>query len=337
MNRSAYARYAGAPLCALALFALPAVGQVAAPSLVTLRPEIVNPRALEPDASSFTGLNPATMQWGFPSRFGYGQLESRRQSDDPPKSVDEEYAGSYGGFRWVTSYGTLGGDALDVHDREANLSLNRSASNGALSIPYDAGLAFGAAVGSSRFTFRVPPPVPPPGPQDFEKRADRTTVGVSFRWWEMVFLGIAVTREQREHKDLLNPTAPVIKSNRNIERYGLGFRKGGTLQMHLEYFVENKDTVSTSQPTPDDKDEQRQTWVAEFSLWGLLAAYRASTVERPDEDRSYDVVSYDAGWSPTSGLSILVHLTEARERKKNIPVPFDIMNRTRSIAVAWLF
>jgi len=341
-------------LCLLTLGLLFAAGvlhaQVAVPSMVPARPEVLDPGMLPLDAS-FTPENPAAMQWGTPSQVAYGVMEAEVRHKDFPNDDPDDFRGTYGGFRWVGQRFSLAAEDITLKDREPYFDIKQNTNSVALAFRYDDGLAFGLETGRSEDRHFFPgAPIPPPDPSAGKTEVDRTTIGVSFRFWERLFLGIAQTRESWMIAITEPPPAFRIEQSRVVEKYGLGLRAGTTYRIHAEYDVISKEPFEG--PGEKHQEEEREVAVLELKVWNFLVAGRATTIRHLRErtpnteiKAKYDVMAMDYGWAPDDGLAIMVHLSKSKIREHDFdefrsPDQFisrDLETRSAAASVTWLF
>lgn len=309
-------RSAGIGLALLAGVVLPAGvatvawGQIAAPSLVP---------------GTFSSENPAAIKWGAPSRIGAAVVSQR--DVDTPGNQKTDYAGASGGFRLVGETLALGAEGLHLEDLESNLHDVRDFASAALALQTGNSIAWGLGYNSGKQTLNT-----------VKTESREPNLGISLRLGEVWFVGGTIGRESLSSKDALLPAADFY-GERDVLRAGLGFRRGGTVLMHVEAFAINKLDYATKFGKFAGEDTSGGT--LEFTFWNFLlgGSTRHTQVHHALVD-TVDNTTGDVGWAPRQGFSLTLHYEETRAVFVKQPadlVPPKKVSTLESVVLAYLF
>ena len=310
-------RSVGIGLALLAGMVLPAGiatvawGQIAAPSIVP---------------GTLSSENPAAIKWGAPSRLGAAAV-SQRDVDNPGNHATA-YAGASGGFRLVGETLALGAEGLHLEDQESNLHDVRDSSSAALALQTGNSIAWGLGYNTFKQTLNT-----------VKTNSREPDFGISLRLGEVWFVGGTVGRESLSHKDALLPAADFY-GERDVLRAGLGFRRGGTVLVHVEAFAINKPDFDTkTQGKFGGEDTSGGT--LEFTFWSFLlgGSTRHTQMHHALTD-TIDHTTGDVGWAPRGGFSLTLHYEETRVAFIQQPtdlVPPKKVSTLESVVLAYLF
>ncbi len=309
-------RSAGIGLALLAGVVLPAGvatvgwGQIAAPSLVP---------------GTFSSENPAAIKWGAPSRIGAAVVSQR--DVDTPGNQKTDYAGASGGFRLVGETLALGAEGLHLEDLESNLHDVRDFASAALALQTGNSIAWGLGYNSGKQTLNT-----------VKTESREPNLGISLRLGEVWFVGGTVGRESLSSKDALIP-ALNFYGDRDVLRAGIGFRRGGTVLMHVEAFAISKLDYDTKFGKFAGEDTSGGT--LEFTFWSFLlgGSTRHTQVHNAVTD-TIDLTTADVGWAPRQGISLTLHYEEARvafiQRPADLAAPTK-KSTLEAVILAYLF
>jgi len=295
----------------LAALAAPALAQVAAPSLLPVNPFV--DAASYYTALDFVTLNPAAMQWGAPSRIGAAALEVTR---DEGTGSDLNFAGEAYGARGVWERFSLAAEASSVKDDEASFDYTQDTTFYGL-----AAQPFGwLALGASQYEAKI----------DDGGNATTDTIGaygVSLRLSEMFFVGYTSGRETLDSYQLTE------KVSRDVRAFGVGFRRGGSFNVHAEYysFYRAPYKINGGYRAKDQAD----VGVLELGLGSLVAGYRAFRYENKSDSEKSDGQQVSLAWAPASGFTLGAHLATSTDKNADGSKKAD--EEVRTISVGWQF
>ncbi len=269
-------------------------GQIAAPSLAP---------------GTFSSENPAAIKWGAPSRFGAGYLAEH--DTNTPSNQHTDYTGASGGFRLVGESLALGFETQGKQDQEDNLHDERGTSSAALAVQTGPVLAWGLGYNAFNQTLN--------SAKTATKEPD---LGLSLRLGEIWFIGGTVGRESTSHKDQLAP-ATEFYGDRDVVRAGIGFRRGGTVLMHMEAFAINKRDYDTT-ALGKFGGESTSGGTVEFTFWSFLlgGSARHTKVHATLTD-TIDLMTADIGYAPREGLSLTLHYESQKVVFKQQPTDLE--------------
>jgi hypothetical protein len=305
--------------------------QVAAPSLVPF---------------SFVTENPAAMQWGTPSRVGAASLQAQQVTS--PSSSNDNFGGYSGGFRIVGKHFSVAaeGEHLESTNKPYGPSESQDTVEGAIAVGLWDWLAIGA--GQSNFLSNT---VSPNNTNSVSTSTssiglDSTQGGISIRIGEWFFLGGGGGQESGSLKvnvsTLGQTTANAL---RNVTKYGVGIRTGGSVLTHFEFYEIDRTKFSFSSasgpltaqvPTFSSKETQ-QTGVAEVNFGGFLLAYLASHTARDSGFNTTDEQQAAIGYAPVTGFTVVIFGTQTVEHEPSGLTYGTITFTKYGLALTYLF
>lgn len=298
------------------LVAATAQAQVAVSELVPAAPRILDPEDIVPSAS-FVPANPAAMQWGAPSRWGVGTISGDRKQTAPTAGGTTDFGGFYAGVRVVSDDITFGAHLIEYSDETNTFSLNADWNVLAGGVAFQSGdmIAFGASVeradntsGGSTFDFNT------------------ITLGLSLNVSKDIFVGLALGTE--------DITAPGESGDRSVQKYGVAYRTGGQTQYHLEAYIVDRE--ENSQFGSGVFSDSRETvLVAEAIFGNLLVGASFITISRDRLNQEISALTFDIGWAPKAGLSLMYHQESTTTENNASGTEFD--TGTTAISLAWSF
>ncbi len=312
-------RFAGLLLLSLLLAGLgtPARAQVAVPSLVPAAPRIGDPVYDVPTAS-FVTPNPAAMQWGSPSKWGFGQIDSERRQTQPSQGTLVELSGIYVGFRKVAEDISFGAELLELSDdSNAVLEADWDVLDGAVAFQSGDNIAFG--VGADRTSTSR---------NANSLEFDAINLGMSIEVQSNVFIGFAIGTE--DISSSFNGD-----DDRSVQKYGIGYRKGGTVNTHFELYAIEKDEADN--PSGEFTDVGTLVGVAEFNLSNLLLAASYSLTERERVLLDTTTVTVDIGWAPKNGLAVMFHRENTTTEDTTPANESETETETTALSIAFQF
>ena len=271
--------------------------QVAVPPLNPAMPDIAAPPGQV--QAGFVTLNPAATQWGAPSRVGLGIVQAETGGEGQ-KTVDFE--GRYVGLRLVGEIFSVAAEAIEItsQNRKAQ-KLDIETANAALAGQVTKFLAVGGGYSREITT-------------DDSSEADeqKTTVGISFRWAEMFFVGAARGTEELDFK--VTSTGSKFDAKRDLTMVGAGVRLGGAVLVHAEYYVINRDPYKISGIEFNEKESQ--VGVLELGALNFVLGYRLTntTITDAGVETKLTVQSADLAWAPEEGFTVGIHVEDAEQK-----------------------
>jgi hypothetical protein len=254
-------------------------GQFAAPSIVP---------------SSFTADNPAVVKWGSPSAIGLGGGTQKFTTD--PKTQDVNYTEGNAGLRLVGETLALGLAAQHVADTTAGIS--DTIDYGAVDIGLQTGnsLAWGLGYNSAKEV-----------QNHTTIQFSQPTFGISIRLAELWFIGAVGGQETVKFTDTTGLFTN-FQVQRNTFGGGVGFRRGGTVNVHMEVFGLSKAKSDTDNGAFAPA-ETTTGGTVEFTFWSFLigASTRHTDIKSGGQFTSTDVTTADIGYAPRQGLAITLH------------------------------
>jgi hypothetical protein len=310
--------------CALALAAGPALAQVAAPTILPAAPGVQDPAVLR--GPSLVPLNPAALSWATPAKIGLGTLRTTRDlsassvAGTPVPAQSFDYVGSYGGFQVGQRY-ALAVDAIQVQDQSKSEKLIASDSAAALSVQFANAVAVGAGYRS----------------QHEETAAEKSdshsaSAGLSLRLGEYFFLGGAYGTDSIVRTATAAAGVP-LRGQRGDMVWGVGFRKGGALRMHLEYDAAHLDNYEYK--GLKTLGGSVNSGVAEFGFWYLLLGYTGTSVDLSADRITSKGNEVTLGFAGDHGLAVLFHYNRAQTQVAATGLDVDAV--TRAVSLAWQF
>lgn len=294
-----------------------AQAQVAVPSLVPTQPRIGDPVVDVPTAS-FVTPNPAAMQWGSPSKWGFGQIKSSRQQTSPTTGSTVEFSGLYLGFRKVDKSLSLAAELLELSDdTNAVLEADWSVLNGAVAFQSGDSIAFG--VGADRTSTSN-------NANSLEYNA--LNLGMSFEVKTNMFIGFAIGTEDIHSSFDGDDT-------RGVQKLGFGYRKGGTANTHFEIYAVEK--AEGDNLAAEFTDVSELVGVAEFNISDLLLAASYATTERKRIEQEGTIVTVDLGWAPKNGLTVVFHQEQTTTKITTVGFESETDTDTTAISVGYQF
>lgn len=303
----------------LTLVAATAQAQVAVSELVPSAPRIIDPTQLIPSAS-FVTPNPAAMQWGAPSRWGGGVISGDRQQTAPTAGGVTDYGGIYAGARFVGDTLTVGGYLIEYSDDTNAFNLDADWNVLAGGVAFQSGdrVAFGLSTERADNTAGG-------ASQDF----NTINLGISFMATSKIFLGLALGTEDID--------AAGESGDRSVQKYGVGYRSGGQAQTHLEaYIIDREDNPQFGSSVYSDSVEK--VIVAEAVIGSFLLGASYAIISQDRNGQEISVITFDVGWAPKSGLSLLYHQeSAATESNASGAAPTETDTSTSAVSIAWSF
>ena len=286
--------------------------QVAAPSLVPF---------------TFVTENPAAMQWGAPSRVGLAYAQAQAVTD--PKSLNDNFDGYLGGLRLVGSRFSFAGEGSHFESSNKPYSVNEGEDTARGALAVRLGDIFSFGIGQQHSELKL---WSPNLSNLLQTTYDQTHGGFTFRFGEWFFLGAGGGQESVSGKNLTT-TLGSFSTSRDVYKYGVGIRTGGTILTHFEYYVVDKTKFANS--TLNGGHETDRTAVAELNLGGFLLAY--STTHYEFDTSSADTDTADIGYAPYTGLTIVLH-GEVTKGKDPTATLYPSTTTTRTgLAITYLF
>ena len=280
--------WVGMALLLVSIFATPAQAQVATAEVAPVRAEVHDPTLVAPSAG-FVPVNPATLQWGAPSRWGMGQIRAEREHVLPdPTWQTIRYKGIYGGFRKTGEGFSFAGETIDLSDTTtAGNTADWNVLSGAAS--FQAGENFTFGIGLTRT-----------GDSKGATTTDTSTtlLGMSTRIGRAIFAGLALGTENIEIGE--------ESSNRGVQIYGVGMRGGSTTsQWHLEGSKEERKEATDFQNRWEYADLVLTNLTAEFQTWKIFVGATATNGKRETFGREFRSNALEIGYMSTRDLSII--------------------------------
>lgn len=270
------------------LIGLPARAQVAVPSLVPAVPRVGDPILGIPTAS-FVPPNPAAMQWGAPSKWGLGKINAERRVTEPTVGTLVEFGGLFIGFRKVDKDISFAAQLLELSDETNAVRLaDWNSLDAAVAFQSGDSIAFG--VGLNRVSNTS---------QGDSLEFNTINLGMSIEIKRNIFAGFSIGTEDISSSFNGN-------DDRSVQKYGVGYRTGGSFNTHFEFYIVDRDQADNS--AAEFSDVTSQVLVAEFNLNGLLLAASFNRSQRSRLDLETTTLVLDFGWAPKNGFSLIFHI-----------------------------
>ena len=321
----------------LALLAAAAPGgawaQIAVPRLVPAGPTIFAPSAV-PHSAGVVPLNPAALQWAAPSLAGGGAARTDSTWTAPARTPPEPTFNTfYGGARWVGESFSIAAETIKLDDIEDHLTVRANSSRAALALQVGDMLALGVGYTSAGVLH----------PGGFGDVSDAVTVpeaGLSLRLSESWFLGGSIGRETNS-RTAVHFSDPEWNVERDVAKYALGYRQGGSFLLHIEVgAVEHPEVID--QAGTIIAGNVAQYGAIEINVSGILLGYMGTNNIMSRNERTAVMTQADIGWVPTTGLAITAR-QERTVEASDIKLPGGGLTRleyehvTNSVTVSYSF
>lgn len=292
------------------LWCASAVAQVAAPSLVPASPGL--------GGVGFVTLNPAVMQWGAPSRIGAGFFQADEEDTDATTGATTsrtDFDGPFAGLRWVGERLSFAAETLQTEGSAINgLPLEVDLTGAAVAFQVGGVAAFGGGQTVLNSVLEGPAP-----PIRLDREFTTNLAGVSLRLGEVFFLGAAGGTLKLAQTSTQFPTFADGTAERNVRRFGVGFRNSGEVVWHLEYFVGQGEFAQNAAAniTLEEEDTQVAVIEARFGNWVLGLVVRDSEetdkAAVPEATATTEAHRASLGWVPMDGLGIFAQYSRAEK------------------------
>jgi hypothetical protein len=290
--------------------------QVAVPDFSPASPRLLVPGTSVPDAN-FVLENPGALQWGAPSRFGLGQIQAEAEEDNGLGTTTKtKYDGYHAGLRWVKEAFTLAGEIVNVESSDN--AYKASVTNGAVAFPVGKVLAVGIGLDTAD--------IDDSGASDTRRGP---TLGISFNLDDRFFIGLAMGREFLTRDPGFGGE---FSSDRAVQSYGIGFRKGGAgTAIHLEFYVIARDPHEDGNGFEFDEQDQSHI-VIELNWSSILLSAHWVDFKLDNAEGASQVAAL--GWAPKKGLA-LVGQIERTAAEDQLGAKTDAL--ATSVALAYQF
>jgi hypothetical protein len=275
---------------------------------------------------TFTSDNPAAIKWGAPSRIGFGALVAK--SVNQPSNTNYEYSGGGAGFRAVGETLAFGLSAAHIADMEAGFEDVKDIASANVALQTGSSIAWGLGYNSGKTS------------QDsFESETKESVFGISVRLGELWFAGATIGREAKNQKDTSVPTR--FSAERDTIQYGLGFRRGGSVLVHIEAFGGHKNELKDGSVSLGSEDAAGGTM--EFTFGPILIGGSAQHVTFHDVSTQFgiesaDITTGDLGWAPRQGFSLVLHYESHYVKFDQAAVPIDYRKEELgAVQATWQF
>lgn len=280
-----------------------ALAQIAAPELIPGTADVVvgNPGfSADP---SFAPLNPSVMSWYKGSVFGLGETKVDR-NEKVPVNQQEQYSGSYGGFRWTGEKLAIGLETLNLSSDKSNVDFSFKTTGGAVAGKLAEWFSLGAGINSSDAKSG--------GTTD---TTNRLIFGGTAKIGDVFFASVGTGRDKLEHKSPGNS----FNDDRSVTQYGLGLYTGagggggGGTKWHLEYSVEELDDF-TDNSGATFGGFTRTAGIVELNWSDILLSYKSYSSSAKTGNGKLDGSALEAGWAPQKGFVISGRLQNNTEK-----------------------
>lgn len=316
-------------LCAVLILSLPAGQASAQIAVARLSPASlsINAPHTVPDRAGIIPINPAVLQWASPSLVSVGYLKTKSTWVAPVRLVPERnFEGAFGGGRFVGENFSIAGEVVILEDKETDVQItaNTNAVAGAFQIGNT--FAMGAASRAStnvhsEFTLNT-----------VSDTSNITEVGISLQLIENWFIGVSLGSEQIS-RTAVHVNDTTFDEKRDIVSYGLGFRSGGAVLVHLEIGVIEAATFEIN----GVKSSGRVTnlGVVEFNVFNILLGYSAATTSITGTDRELSIIKAEIGFVPTEGIAITLLQQTIAEDDPTLGLEYEHV--TSAVALSYQF
>ncbi|HEX7926206.1 MAG TPA: hypothetical protein VF678_01365, partial [bacterium] len=244
---------------------------------------------------------------------------------DQPGNTNTDYTGADVGFRAVGERFAFGIEQKHLADQEASIKDVSDLGSASLALQTGDSLAWGVGYNTDKQVTDTT-----------DADIKEPVFGVSLRLAEIWFFGAAIGRESEKYKDT-SGTPFTLSADRQTTRYGVGFRRGGSVLVHIEAFGGHKNELRDGVISFGSEDFTGGT--LEFALGPVFIGGSTKRITYSQQGRDYtNVTTGDIGYVPRQGFALTLHYEGTYTKFDFASTSMDYTKtEISSLQFTWLF